>query len=426
MVFQASRVESLPRADRLIRKFRKDNTLQFLGYDASTSRREDFEREILQFNPNIVFLPHPDTQNPEQQNLYRIANELLTGKIGISYETPDINEIFNLYVFFDEAGMKHKMRCLSPFKSQLKRVRFDLAAKYAVRAAAEEIKTQDIPTQLKSIIDQYPYAERFVMAGFLNSEDRFLLHPGKKIFLARPGNPEFGSWDLLCGQKAAFYSPHHDDLEIPAAFTMSEIARQGTLVHNLVLSTGKEGVAGDEPWIEKLHTRFQELAEASRLEKVVPINLALFHDYPETRPQPGWISGAEKILYGYLERFNPRVIFLPLKDDAHPDHKLTYELVMEIAGKAYRDGHWSEGAYPNVIFYASPWYSGVHGTNAYYYFKRWTGLKDEAARYAAQVNAIVGTELAMNRPGTSPPKPEEFGGKYAERFLIQVLCKSTA
>lgn len=425
MVLQTTPGGCLPRAGRLVEEFQRANLLQFLTNDGSTSARENLGRELSSFNPNIVFLPHPDAQNLQHQNLYQSACEFLTGRIGISYETPDINDIFNLYVFFDETGMKHKMQCIKPFRSQLRRVRFDLAAKYAARAAALELKNQDLPENLKTALNLYPYAERFVLAGFFGREADFSFYSGRRIFLASPPHPEFDTWEILRGQKVAFYSPHHDDLEIPAAFTMSEITRAGTLVHNFVLSTGKEGVVKGRSWIEKFLIRNAELVEASLLEGIVPIELALIHDFPEHRPLRRWEAGAEKILYGFLERFSPRLIFLPLKGDPHPDHKLMHELGMKIAGRAFKDGHWSERKYPNVVFYASPWYSGPHGTNAYFYFDRWRGFEeDPAAEYAAKVNAIVGTELAMNQPGASPPQPQKFGGRYAERFLIHTLTKS--
>lgn len=374
----------------------------------------DEERLVLKlsgFSPDIVFLPHPDSPSPQNQALIGTVASCMPNKMAFHYETPDMNDFFNLYVLFDDAGMEHKMRCIAPFKSQLERVRFDLAAKYAALQAAAEIRPMLPPEFL-----QYKYAERFVMGGFMGGEGEFKLYGKNKLFLS-----PHSDWRMLRGLKALVGSPHHDDLEIPMAFTASQIHKRGTLLHNLILTTGKEGVAGDLPWISKHMLRHQEVGESSSLMGVIPIDLALAHDFPEARPAAIWEKSAKMIFYGFLMRFNPQVIFLPLKDDPHPDHQLMHRLMMETAREAFLAGDWSFAGFPNVIFYASPWYSGIHGTNAYFWFDQWETGRDEASMYASMVNAIVGTELSLNQPGATPPGPEDFGGIYAERFLIRRL-----
>lgn len=395
------------RAQAMITEIAEDNQVQRFVANGDVT---GLVSKLSRFNPDIVFLPHPDSPFPQNQALIKTAVSCLPNKIVFHYETPDMHDFFNLYVLFDEAGMEHKMRCIAPFKSQLERVRFDLAAKYAARQAALEIQPFLLPDMQK-----YKYAERFVMAGLLPNDPGLHLLPGKRKVILTPD----GSWAIWGGLKTDFFSPHHDDLEIPAAFIISELARRSSLVHNYVLTTGKEGVAGDASWILKHLIRHQELAEASRLEGVVPIDLALLHDAPENRPQPEWQEGAGMIFTGFFRRFNPRLIFLPLEHDGHPDHQLTFKLITKIAQQALDNGYWTMAGFPNVLLYASPWYSGIHGTNTYFWFDKWEAGRDEASKYASMVSAIVGTELAMNRPGENPPKPQDFGGKYAERFLIQ-------
>lgn len=395
------------RAQAMITEIAKHNQVQRF---VDNGNEAGLVSQLSRFYPDIVFLPHPDSPSPQNQALIKTVTRHLPNKIAFHYETPDMNDFFNLYVLFDEAGMEHKMRCIAPFKSQLERVRFDLAAKYAALQAAAEIRPMLPPELLR-----YKYAERFVMAGFLGKDARLHFLPEERKVLLTPDS----SWAIWQGLKTDFFSPHHDDLEIPAAFIISELAGRGSLVHNYVLTTGKEGVAGDASWIVKHLVRHQELAESSRLEGVVPIDLALLHDAPENRPQPEWQEGAGMIFTGFFRRFNPRLIFLPLEHDGHPDHQLTFKLITKIAQRALNDGYWTMAGFPNVLLYASPWYSGIHGTNTYFWFDNWEAGRDKAGKYAGMVSAIVGTELAMNRPGENPPKPQDFGGKYAERFLIQ-------
>jgi hypothetical protein len=106
--------------------------------------------------------------------------------------------------------------------------------------------------------------------------------------------------------------------------------------------------------------------------------------------------------------------------DLHPDHVLTSEFAMGVAKKAFREGLWGR-RFPNVFSYASPWYSGRSGANAYFYFNVWHGSEDLAAEPVARANAIIGTELCMNVFGITPPTPGAFGGHYAEKTLIQVI-----
>lgn len=407
LVLETKAGESAARAGQLVRELSLYNHLQTHVFDG------DLDALSWKFSgiaPRFVMLPHPDAVSPAHTALHEAAKDFLHDTTVIYYETPKINDPFNLYVLFDEAGMEHKMRCIAPFKSQLERVRFDLAAKYAARQAALEIRPLLSPEMQK-----YKYAERFVMAGFLPNDPKLHFLPAERKAFLTPA----GSWKVWCGLKTDFYSPHHDDLEIPAAFTVSMLAEKGSLVHNFVLTTGKEGVAGDMPWVQKHLLRNRELAEASALEGVVPIDMALLHDFPESRPQPQWKDGAGMIITGFMKRFNPRMLFLPFEHDGHPDHKLTFELINKIAKRAQDDGYWTQAGFPNVLLYASPWYSGPSGTNVYLWFNEWQEGRNEASKYACMVNAIVGTELAMNRPGATPPTQQDFGGKYAEKYLIQ-------
>jgi LmbE family N-acetylglucosaminyl deacetylase len=188
------------------------------------------------------------------------------------------------------------------------------------------------------------------------------------------------------------------------------------------MTTGQAGINTDLPWQEKSRMRDREHFAAASEIGILSSPLNLWHDYPVPRPldQRRFREGTQKILEGFLTRWAPEIIFRPMPGDLHPDHVLTYEFALEVAKQAFGEGVWGRG-FPNVFSYASPWYSGASGANAYFYFDVWHGSRDLAAEPAARSNAIVGAEICMNVFGVTPPRPNEFGGAYAEKTLNMVI-----
>ncbi|MFC1511123.1 PIG-L deacetylase family protein [Candidatus Margulisiibacteriota bacterium] len=424
LVLAAGDAGSYARAANLIRKFQAGNEVRFWHSFFSVAP-QDYAEQLGGFEPDIVFLPHP-CAGTVSRNLYGMAVKLFAGKIGVSYETDDIFEAFDLYSFFGNEGMEQKLKCNRPFKTQLERVRFDLAAKYAAVTAAEEIKLQSLSSSQSRIVNSYPFAERFQMCGFVGGNADFLLHSehvrqGDLTFVT-PSARSFAKCDWLKQGPVLFFSPHHDDMEIAAGFLMSILASMGTEVYNIVLTSGKQGVVGDASRAVKFGRRSAEAAIAAQASGVMALPLPLFDDHPLPLPEEGWEEGAKALLYGLFQRYKPQAIFLPMPDDEHFDHRLTYKLVYETAQQAFRDGRWAQGEYhPNVMLYASPWYVGSNGMNAFNFFPRPGANIGQAAIAAERINAIVGTELAMKCHGLKPPRPNKFGGPFAERVYSHEL-----
>jgi LmbE family N-acetylglucosaminyl deacetylase len=104
--------------------------------------------------------------------------------------------------------------------------------------------------------------------------------------------------------------PHPDDIELGCFGTMARFADEGNQIHFLVLSKGEGGtIEGDRT------------VEARESASLIKANL-----YIENLPDRFISEGLETIsvIERYVEKLNPRIVFMPTGNDTHQDHRSTF------------------------------------------------------------------------------------------------------
>ncbi|NLF31175.1 MAG: bacillithiol biosynthesis deacetylase BshB1 [Planctomycetes bacterium] len=114
---------------------------------------------------------------------------------------------------------------------------------------------------------------------------------------------------------ALILSPHPDDAELAMGGTIARLVAEGRRVAIVDVTSGEPTPYGDEA------TRAGETAAA---------NAALGHPRRENLALPNrWLEvtiANRKVMAAVIRRYRPKVLFIPFRLDAHPDHLAVHEL----------------------------------------------------------------------------------------------------
>lgn len=369
-------------------------------------------RRILQFSPDIILTPYLDESSNYWKKINQVIQKLEKTDIKIVYYFPKVEED-NVYFFFGEKLMKLKNEAINAHKSQISRIRYDIATNYINRANALYGKIFRV--------GRGKYAETFKKVLIENGEIEFIR---KKSLL----NKE----DISDKTTAIVVSPHPDDMEIACAASISFLKERGAYVANLVYTSGhyasipevdEQNITQEEKKMRKIEIRRKELEEAKKILKIDEYKYLCLDFYESEGGDKistrDW-KEVENLFRDYLEKHMQErkgnfIVFVPDSRDLHPNHRASNFLTLEVLKKLTRE----KKERVTVLIYRTVW---TGKTNLIYYFKRMSARKSKeiAARYEAAATAIAGTEI-LKGFAKKPPSPEELGGKYAVKLYAETI-----
>lgn len=132
------------------------------------------------------------------------------------------------------------------------------------------------------------------------------------------------------GERITVISPHDDDGIIGVGGILCDAAKRGKAVAVVVMTNGCLGYSKPEEKHSIIATRAEETVRAYRIAGVENV---LFFDFPDMGLWPyccwetpdGKEGGYQKLIR-HLREFKPETIFIPNREDIHPDHRAAYEI----------------------------------------------------------------------------------------------------
>ena len=121
------------------------------------------------------------------------------------------------------------------------------------------------------------------------------------------------------------FSPHNDDLEIGMGGTVLKYIDEGYKIIKVVLSAGQSS----NPHLRTDVIIKQREKEALLVAKKFKIHKTVFYRLSDQNLNEELIIVRDKIL-NVIEKEKPEKIFLPTAVDFHPDHKATFNFVMDL------------------------------------------------------------------------------------------------
>lgn len=125
--------------------------------------------------------------------------------------------------------------------------------------------------------------------------------------------------------KALIFEPHDDDLIISMGGTALKLIENGYALKTVQMTDGRHGSEKIEP---------EELVKVRREEKNKELDVleidAEFLDYEDGKLWDLMQNNSEEVvdkIRKILENFNPDVVFMPARDEGHPDHRATNIIV---------------------------------------------------------------------------------------------------
>lgn len=136
---------------------------------------------------------------------------------------------------------------------------------------------------------------------------------------------------ILEARKVAIFAPHEDDAELACGGTISKRSRVGLATHVVYLTDGrnshlvnfgiKEGPTPSE--LQELRTK-----EAEEAQSLLGNSLNALHFFAyEDGKLFHYREEAVKKTVAFLRAFRPDLILVPYRNDRHPDHLATYDIV---------------------------------------------------------------------------------------------------
>lgn len=364
-------------------------------------------KKIFQFSPDLVIVPYFDETSEEHKKIEQLIQKLINADVKLVYYFPKNIKKGNVYFFFEDDLMKLKNKAINAHKSQISRVRFDLAMKNINKANALYGKI------LK--VGKGKYAETFEKFFIENGEAKYIK---KKSTL----NKENISKDTT----AIAVSPHPDDMEIACGASIAFLKSKGTYVANLVYTSGHYAsipevddlnLTQEEKKKRKIEIRRKEIEEAARIlnvDEFMYLCLDFYESEGGDKISTRDLNEIENLFRNYLKRSIQEkrnfIVFVPDPNDLHPNHRASTLLTLDVLRKVTKE--LKEKV--TVFLYETEWTGKV---NLLYYFSKMKAgkVKEIAVKYEAIANAIAGTEI-LRGFAKKPPLPGELGGKYAIRL----------
>ena len=120
---------------------------------------------------------------------------------------------------------------------------------------------------------------------------------------------------------------HSDDQIIGVGGSMAKYAKEGYDIHTIVLSFG-EGV---QPHVRREIISKTRIKEAQRADKIIGGKGVIFLGLKEAHFEEELEKrGIGKNLKKIISELKPAKIFTHSSDDAHPDHRATFRIVLDI------------------------------------------------------------------------------------------------
>ncbi|MGC9014906.1 MAG: PIG-L family deacetylase [Thermoproteota archaeon] len=366
-------------------------------------------KKIFQFSPDLVIVPYLDETSKEYKRIEQVTQKLVNTGIRLVYYFPKVEKA-NVYFFFEEDLMKLKNKAINAHKSQISRVRFDLAIKNINKANALYGKIFKI--------GKGSYAETFEKFFIENGE---IKHIKKKSILSKE--------NISKRTTAIVVSPHPDDMEIACGASIAFLKSIGAYVANLVYTSGHYAsmpeidnlnITQEEKKKRKIEVRRNEVAQAAKILNIDDYK-CLCLDFYESEggdkiSTRDW-NEVENLFRDYLKRNTQEkrnfIVFVPDPNDLHPNHRASTSLTLEVLRKLTKE----QKEKVAVFLYESEWTGKV---NLLYYFPKIKArkVKEIAAKYEAIALAISGAEI-LKGFAKKPPLPEELGGKYAIKLYAK-------
>lgn len=471
----------LGEADRysgdIIRKLKaRNNRIHYIttsqGLDKEGLKRK-FRDSIRGIDPTIVLLPHRASADRADQVARQVIIELLgefgnkrgVHRVGMEYASLGMARQYNFYVPLSSRVNRTKRTAEAQHRSQMGRNPFDTATQHANEANLIEGNLLISPNAMSGA-----FAERFMLSRMANGE----LRP------VDPKNPDrifvYGDEEIDLRDAVFFQgSPHSDDAEIALGGFISMLSNIWHTGVNFIATNSHRTVYPEEllpagvrqPRAGEQNTarwmRFNatakrnEIMEGNRRIGIKPIFAKLrtedtwgmpFYGRKTTLPEGPErivtlqeVQLVERTMERYFEiareKNRPFILSVPQRQDSHPDHRALHRIMMFHMRRLSQQ-------YPEVpvyiIEYVAPWAGEF---NAYsYYDDTADGLKQkalgrikarlrspetidafdrstEAASAMSRTNALVAAELVSSAGwGGMPKRPEQIGGRHAERFRI--------
>jgi len=136
---------------------------------------------------------------------------------------------------------------------------------------------------------------------------------------------------MLEARKVVIFAPHEDDAELACGGAISKRSRLGLATHIVYLTDGRNshlvnfGIKEDPTPLELKELRTKEAKEAQRL-LGNSLNALHFFDYEDGKLFHCREDAVKKTV-DFLRKFWPELILIPYRDDRHPDHLATYNIV---------------------------------------------------------------------------------------------------
>lgn len=127
------------------------------------------------------------------------------------------------------------------------------------------------------------------------------------------------------------FCAHSDDQILGPGATLAKYAKEGKIIHTIILSYGISSL----PWLRESVAKRTRIKEAKAADKVIGGSGVEFFDLKEGNFMDTCkTSGADKEIFKVLKKLKPSKIFVHTFEDPHPDHRATYNILIDSVKKA--------------------------------------------------------------------------------------------
>lgn len=118
---------------------------------------------------------------------------------------------------------------------------------------------------------------------------------------------------------------HSDDQVLGVGGTILKYAKENKKVYTYILSYGESS----HPWLKPEVIKDIRITESERADKILNGSGIKFFDLKETKFKDKYEETFKRLKI-LIEKKKPTKIFTHVSDDPHPDHRVTYNLVLDI------------------------------------------------------------------------------------------------
>lgn len=127
------------------------------------------------------------------------------------------------------------------------------------------------------------------------------------------------------GEKILFICAHPDDETFAAGAFLHRLSKEGNDITCVYFTTSPAGVVRDISVEEKIAIRKKEAEKACKILGTKP----LFLDMDKSRLNKCLNNHCAEVEQVFL-KFRPSIVFIPSGEEAHPTHKMTNEVSLEV------------------------------------------------------------------------------------------------